>query len=86
MALNKTDYNRKSVADDINSLKLDESSMDDMFNTDSLLDLLDEVSSQEDELKKAVNSNIREKYIQMPSCLRFRRASITMLISEYTQM
>ena len=57
MALNKTDYNRKSVADDINSLKLDESSMDDMFNTDSLLDLLDEVSSQEDELKKAVNSN-----------------------------
>jgi len=52
----KDSYNRKSVTDDINNLKIDEISMDDMFNTDSLLDLLDEVSSQEDDLKKAVNS------------------------------
>ncbi len=52
----KDNYNRKSVTDDINNLKIDEISMDDMFNTDSLLDLLDEVSSQEDDLKKAVNS------------------------------
>ena len=52
----KDNYNRKSVTDDINNLKIDEISMDDMFNTDSLLDLLDEVSTQEDDLKKAVNS------------------------------
>ena len=48
---------KDKITDDIDELAFSSGEMDDMFDADSLLSLLDEVTSQENNLKKAVEGN-----------------------------
>ena len=58
MAVGAFDIKDKDkITDDIDELAFSSGEMDDMFDADSLLSLLDEVTSQENNLKKAVEGN-----------------------------